>query len=183
MGSLLSLSPLRNRDELAPHASVTADNGGGLVAFSLLQTSMKGVRKEGRKFLVNAICAGFAHLSCPISATRKCVDIDCSYVHSLMQMRIKLHSGGITQLIREISSRKALLQIKYDEGRKYSGCVEGGLWEERGDSSDCKSHTHLATFPSFDPFFLASDDRVKDPRNRLIHERVNAKNTSLVPIF
>ena len=55
MGSLLS--PLKNRDELAPHASVGADNVGGLVAFSLLQTSVKGVRERRRKFLAYVICA------------------------------------------------------------------------------------------------------------------------------
>ena len=45
------------------------------------------------------------------------------------------------------------------------------MWEERGDSSDCKSHTHLATFPSFDPFFLASGDRVKGKTRKSIDTR------------
>ena len=81
MGSLLS--PLRNRDELAPHASVGADNGGGLVAFSLLQTSMKGVRERRRKFLAYAICADSHICLVPLARhanTSPSIVYCCSYV-------------------------------------------------------------------------------------------------------
>ena len=52
----------------------------GLVAFSLLQTSMKGVRDGNRRVRAGVrskynlcFCAQFAHLSISIRETRKCV--------------------------------------------------------------------------------------------------------------